>query len=301
MTFFEEHNIHSDSPTVKPSNYAELMDVMKKPHPTLTDAVLDEAYYLEFRKAVKEARSENKVLSDVLPYFDRLARHFNVMDRLCSNWAPLWDKSPLSHVEPDLADGISILDTGAEYTLLRTQLDRFIVPIPSEIFLSNFFLEFKRPMADAEVGARQAQHDGVLGMRGIAHARILNEEEINDEKACTFSATYVAGSLALFAHFLKPAGPSEKDWHYHTCQLDVHASTGNLEKLVDAVTAFRNLRDYAARIRIRLAKDVSVKLRQLESQDRLPPQPVYFLSAKEFAAEERRRNQSSQNKRARGK
>ena len=297
MAMFEAHNFHTESHEVKPSNYTELMDMMKKPHPTHTGMVLDEAYYTDFCRAIK-ASSESKVNSDVLPYFDVLRRYDNLMDRLCSNWAPLWDKSPISPPKPDLADGISIIDAGDEYELLRAQLDRFIVPIHSEPFLCNFFLEFKRPMADAVTGARQAQHDGAVGLRGIAHARILNSEDINDEKAVAFSATYVAGSLALYAHFLKHAGPSEQDWHYHMCRLDVHASSGSLEKLVAAVRAFRNLRDYAAEVRINLAKEVSVKLRQL---DKLPPKPIYFLTAKEAEAEEKRKAQGSKNKKARGK
>ena len=298
MAMFEAHNFHTQSTEFKPSNYAELMDMMKKPHPTHTGIMLDEAYYTEFDRAIQGASSESKVNSDVLPYFDVLRRHDNLMDRVCSNWAPLWDKSPLSAPVPDLADGISIFNAGDDYELLRAQLDRYIVPIHREPFLSNFFLEFKRPMADAETGARQAQHDGAVGLRGIAHTRILNGENINDEKAVAFSATYVAGTLALYAHFLKRAGPSEKDWHYHMCRLDVHASSGSLEKLVAAARAFRNLRDYAAEIRIKLAKEVSVKLRQME---KLPPKPIYFLTLKEAEAEERRKAQGSKNKKARGK
>ena len=289
VTLLEEHNIHTFDHDDEPSNLQELMTMLESPRPTLTKATFSKQDFTRLCKAIKDAQSENKVLSDVIPYFTGETDYDNIMNQQCTNWAPLWDGSPLTLAQPDHADGIPIIGTGATYMLLRNQLDKFIVPILGQPFLPNFFLEYKRPKANREVAARQALLNATLGARGMAHVRTLNREDNTDQKACTFSATFASGTLALYAHFLKQPNKPGEEWHYHMCPLRSFSISDVVETYLGAATAFRNLREHAAKVRTELASAAALKLQEMKRTDRLPPKPKYPLTAEELAVAEQRK------------
>ena len=103
----------------------------------------------------------------------------------------------------------------------------------------------------------QAYYDGANGARAMHYLQNYGKEEpLYDGNAYTFSAIYHPGSstLELYTHHLtKPAFPGGKP-KYHMSKVAGHYLFNNRQDLVDALTAFRNLRDPAQEFRTNFIK-----------------------------------------------
>ena len=191
------------------------------------------------------------------------------MNKLCSNWAPLVTDVEIITPQPDFYDGLRF---DSENILIYQELGELIVRAQDVPILPNFFAEAKAPKGIPDIATRQALYDGAFGARGIHHIRSITTDNELDGKACTFSATYASGMLQLFAHFItQPKGPHTA-LHYHMSNLGAWCLCGSIREFRAGVTAFRNLRDHAYRIRTELAEAAERRLRAVKQPEQ--PQPV---------------------------
>ncbi|KAL8824664.1 MAG: hypothetical protein Q9191_004902 [Dirinaria sp. TL-2023a] len=118
---------------------------------------------------------------------------------------------------------------------------------------------------------RQALYDGAFEARGIYHTRANGAGNELDGKAYTFSATYASGGVKLYAHFVtQPDGPNTA-LHYHMCPIGGGMVDNSAKDFRAGVTAFRNLRDLAYRMRTKFADAAEFRLRaQNESEQSNP-------------------------------
>lgn len=252
-----------------PSNYQDLMQLITRPRSSLSPSVYTEQKYIAFHKAVNGVRTEADVFENVLLKIAGGTVYPGHRGQNCLNWAPLFEDVELTGPQPDKYEGLEITE---EDRMLREHLDKFIVPAHDGEFLPNFFVEGKNPDGSARIVLNQAIYHGTLGCRGIHETRVLAEEDATDEKACTFSATYSARQLTLYAHFVRKYDDDSDARHYQMWQIGSWVINGSSEQARVAMTAFRNVRDEACKIRTALAKAASLVLEDARRRgDELEP------------------------------
>ena len=265
VDILRKRNIYPPNRTLRPSNYEELIALLDQSRSSLHPSNFTEQHFEGFLDAVENARNETTVMADVFTRIKGNTSYPFIMNKLCSNWAPLVTDEALVTPQPDFYDGLRL---NSENILINEQFDKLIVPAHDEVpFLPNFFAEVKAPKGIADIATRQALYDGALGARGIYHIRSVTNDNELDGKACTFSATYASGMLQLFAHFVsQPHGPNTA-LNYHMTNLGAWSLIG--KEFRAGVVAFRNLRHHAYKIRTELAEAAECRLRALKQ----PEQP----------------------------
>lgn len=114
---------------------------------------------------------------------------------------------------------------------------------------------------------RQACYDGGYGARAThALQNYGNKEPTYDGNAYTFSSTYHAGTLKLYAHHVTPPTAPGGRHEYHMTQVDGWQMTGNIETFRRGATAFRNARDVAQRHRNRFIEAANARARQTDTK-----------------------------------
>ncbi|KAM7218476.1 hypothetical protein V8F06_006080 [Rhypophila decipiens] len=150
---------------------------------------------------------------------------------------------------PDFFDGALSGDVDKS---VREDLSQMIIPTehPNVPVAPNFFLGAKPPAGRVDVARRQACYNGAYGARAMHALQNYNvEESVYNGKAYTYSSTYYAGQLKLYAHHISaPTDPKGRP-EYHMTQVKAYALTGRRETCVQGIGAFRNARDLAQRHR----------------------------------------------------
>jgi hypothetical protein len=88
------------------------------------------------------------------------------------------------------------------------------------------------------------------------------EEPAYDGNAYTYSSTYHAGTLKLYAHHATPPTAPDERPEYHMTQLGGYMMTHSRERFVEGASAFRNARDLAQRHRDQLIQEANATARQ---------------------------------------
>lgn len=152
-------------------------------------------------------------------------------------------------------------------------LNKLIIPTKhaSAPVAPNFFLETKAPSGGADVGLRQALHNGAIGARAIHTLQNYGAEEPPfDGNAYSYSSTYHDGTLKLYAHHVtSPTVPGGRP-EYHMTQVRGFAMTSDRETFVQGATAFRNARDLAQMYRDNFIQAANAKARQSDVE--APPE-----------------------------
>lgn len=261
-----DRGITQPDPDHEPVNKNEWLVGLAQERSSNSVETISDDYFREFQRVVKQAHVETKVMKFIYPYLRGDARvdnaHIGQQNRVCANWEKLTDEK-LVIPQPDLFDGINELS----YPQLRSELPKSIVPADNNSpSLPNLFAEFKSPKGTSGCAERQACYDGALGARGIHRARNYGMEpgeEMYDNKAYTISFTYVGGTLAAFLHFISKRRDPADDLQYKMHLLDGWHLRGNMDQLKKGITAFRNARDMARRIREEVARIASAKVKQI--------------------------------------
>ncbi|KAL8794628.1 MAG: hypothetical protein Q9195_002824 [Heterodermia aff. obscurata] len=240
-------------------NSADILVVLKQKRPGPADPNI-------LSSQVEDARTESDVQNNAFQIICGEANYPTTMNKLCTTWAQLFPDIRLKRAKPDLFDG---LQPGSEYRLLRQQLNSCVTPANDAPLMPNFFMEIKGMQGTESVATRQALHDGTLGAQGVYQTQKVAAKDPLDGNAHVFSAI-LGTSLILFAHFVSPPTEEDGKLHYHMCRLDEFALRKSADEFHAGVTAFRNLRDYAAQVRTELALDTESKLKDLEKAGMLP-------------------------------
>lgn len=123
----------------------------------------------------------------------------------------------------------------------NTELGKYIVPTTtgSRPCAPTFFAEVKGPGSSSLVMVNQACFDGAVGARGIHKLQTYGQRiPTYDHRAYTITATYLAGTLKMYAHHVdQPNGPGI-DVEYYMRQLNSWALSG--DRLRKGTMAFRN-------------------------------------------------------------
>ncbi|KAM5470780.1 hypothetical protein MauCBS54593_003824 [Microsporum audouinii] len=230
----------------KPKNFDNLHDILSRSRRAVspTDLSADDFQKFKFRDTI--AVNESGVIGLLIPTMDgsNKNRGSTAMDHLCSNLASMTDDT-LVIAKPDLLYGARPEQLNR---LIRDDLDDMIVPSTYKHFpmLPNFFLEVKGPDGSPAVAARQACHDGAIGARGIhALQSYKNDSPVYDKNAYTITATYQCGHLRLYTTHIEPPADANGRPEYVMTSLCSYSMVNSLETFRQAVTTYRNLRDWA--------------------------------------------------------
>lgn len=261
MEILMDNNIQPPARTPRPTNFDELIGLLEQPHASLLLPAVANHEYDEFVGAAEDANSELLVIAEVLPIIRGERKYPRALNIYCSSWNPLVANSMVVTPQPDYLEGINIKP---ENRLIREHLREFAVPAADAPILPNLFIEAKAPTGNAKVALRQAVYDGAFGARAMEVIRTVAGNNTFDGKAYTFSATYAAGTLRLYAHFMGEPESVDSSPRYHLTQLGSWALDNSVKTFREGATAFRNLRDKAHQIRNEFADAVTSKLQALD-------------------------------------
>ena len=254
--------------TPQPTNFADLVAIMKQKRSESTDIDGLTSQWQAFMSKIQDAGTEADVQTDAFPTIRGEVGYPHRMNKLCTTWAQLFPDVRLKLAKPDFFDG---LQQGPEYRLLRQQLNSYVTPANDAPLMPNLFTEIKGTYGTESIATRQALHDGTLGVQGVYQAQKAAAKDPFDGNARVFSGIFVGFSLILFAHFVSQPTDEDGKLQYHMCNLDEYSLRKSADEFHAGITAFQNLRDHAAKVRIELARETESKLRILEKAGTLPP------------------------------
>ena len=203
-------------------------------------------HFRRFKRANANAQGESMTMRKVLSIIAGTDDHFATEgDREFNHIKPF--NEGLTAAKPDLYDGERALKIDKS---VRTQLDDLIIPCTETSYpvAPNFFMEGKSASGRADVAKLQACHDGAIGARVMHSLQNYGvKEAVYDGNAYSFTSTYHNGTGTLQLYTTHPTAPKAPGGpaEYHMTQIDSYAMTGNLKKLREGATAYRNVRDLA--------------------------------------------------------
>ncbi|KAJ2979093.1 hypothetical protein NUW58_g7294 [Xylaria curta] len=240
---FEEREIST------PENLDDIYQLMTKRRQSLDPKVFTEEDFRSVKARFRDV-SEGCVTHTVIPHIQACEAHSKIPSRyndLFNNLQPIGDKEVVGP-KPDIWDGIRAT---AVHATVENALGKFITPKTSSqhaLVVPNFFIEAKSPDSAPIVAERQALNDGAYGARAMHSLQnFMSVEPSFDNKAYTFSATYINGILSFYAHHVtcpradSPGGLPE----YWMTRLDAYSMNTHRRAFVSGATAFRNLRELA--------------------------------------------------------
>lgn len=246
-----KHGVHpEDSNITKPQNWEEILGMMEQPRPVLIPSESDDAQFQAFRQVANEAESKRDVMKMILPLIagqSEIQIHTSGGHSF-QNLEDLTDGT-IVKLKPDLYDGADSDKIDAE---ILKQLTSFLQPLEDKKtpVVPSFFAQMKSPKLESFVGEQQARYAGALGARAIHKLRsfaVTDPEIIFDNNAYTITATYQTRVLSLYVHRpIKPPVPSGSV-EYRMSIVGEFAMFHNPDSFRQAVTAFRNAREWAAK------------------------------------------------------
>lgn len=253
LTVLAIANIHHPECDHIPANFEMLQECLKESKNSISPIHMSDDEFRSFRKKMRTASNESKVMTDILPTFMGDTDFPRDQNRLCENWTPINSDLGLVIPKPDFFDGEA---HESEYFQIRKDLNKVIIPSKDNAcpYLPNFFGEFKGGPGGIGrmVAERQACYDGAFGARGMHRLQNYtknDDDETYDQVARTFTFVYFTGVLTLYAHHLsQPDGPKTSS-HYHMNELDSWLLSKSQQQCAEGITAWRNLRVLAHELR----------------------------------------------------
>ncbi|KAK7927824.1 hypothetical protein PG985_004822 [Apiospora marii] len=281
--YLPQYGARDNRRPAKPDNLHDLLPRLSTSRPSLSPSRFDESAFEDFQQK-NETRSEGTVMRNVVPMIAGNPDIPNEGHLPFTNLASMTDETTVKLV-PDFFDGARAGDVHAH---VRRDLDQEIIPtrhmdVP---VAPNFYLEAKGPKGGADVARRQACYDGAHGARAMHSLQNYGQAEVDyDNNAYTFSSTYCAGTLSLYAHHVAAPAVANELPEYHMTQLDSFAMTGKPKTYIEGVTAFRNSRDLAQEYRDRFIQEANSRAREegipyAEPEDASSPEE--FVDCEEY-------------------
>ncbi|KAL9609758.1 MAG: hypothetical protein Q9167_005502 [Letrouitia subvulpina] len=240
----------------EPSNIDEIQSALEARRRSVSPSQFPAKAFEDFKRAVHKSKSEDKVMSDVIPDIVGTSTIPNNRNILFTNLAPLTDGTIVA-AKPDLYDGILPADLKSQ---VRNALGLYITPSKNTSLpcLPNLFLEAKAD-ANANVGKRQVCYDGAIGARGTLILRSAIEPDTAiDGNAYTLSSVYHNStcSLKIYAHH--PFKSSDPKWPVgYRMTLVGSWALDFRNSFRPGIQAYRNARDWAKKQRTDLALAVA--------------------------------------------
>ncbi|KAH7175892.1 hypothetical protein EDB81DRAFT_751335 [Dactylonectria macrodidyma] len=162
------------------------------------------------------------------------------------------------------------------FASLSPLIDRTLATyIPDMYYAPNFFLEIMGPSGTSAVVENQARYGGAIGARAMhALQNFGNDNQVFDEGAYTFSATYCAGTLKLYAHHVTAPTTPDGRLEYHMTKICGFEMTDSRATFVEGATAFRNLRDMARKYRDSFVQAANARIAPENSDPNTFPRPA---------------------------
>lgn len=167
--------------------------------------------------------------------------------------------------QPDFYDGYQPdnLDDG----LVSATLKDFIAPRNEGLLAPNFFLEVKGPQGNPWQALLQACHCAAIGTRGMLHLQSFRlPVQIYDGNVYTISCVFQAQPPLLQIYAAYPILGEDGATHYHMTGLGSWPFF-DANNCLEAITAFRNAREYA--------KEQRDALMSAAIQRVIKPEPCY--------------------------
>ncbi|KAL7803964.1 hypothetical protein V8C43DRAFT_311812 [Trichoderma afarasin] len=154
-------------------------------------------------------------------------------------------------LQPDYFDGVAfaVINKQARYDLGGLIIPSKHMGAP---IAPNFFLEVRRPSGNAVTTKTEACYYGACGARAMHAIQNYDHDETlkYDEKAYSFSSTYINGLLKIYAHFIvEPDEDTGGLPAYHMFELKAFNMTSTYDDFIAGCAAFRNARELAADLR----------------------------------------------------
>ncbi|MCJ1464236.1 hypothetical protein MMC07_002849 [Pseudocyphellaria aurata] len=227
----------------EPRNLSEITRTVARRRPSVTFQFSPEQFKA-LQTKYRKCWTGEVVMPGLLATVAGKSDNHSASNLLFENLTPLTN-GVLVDPKPDLYDGVHPRQIENR---LREELKSYITPStnPRAPVLPNFFVEIKGSSSDMLANQRQAWYGGVLGARGIQKLRSFEAGDVEplDDKAYTITSTIHAGLLQLFAVHAIPSTHAEKP-EYHMTIIGTWFLLTSLDGFLDAVSAFRNARDWA--------------------------------------------------------
>ena len=236
---------YPNGPTpAKPDNWQEIHHRLTQPRPSLTPSNFSEEEHTKFVQADYHAATESQVLYSVIPTIEGKMKNDRYVtgNVLFTNLDPLTDDG-LARAKPDIYYGARPEQVDRR---VRDELSGHIIPSQrDDLPISpNFFLEAKHPDESLAVANRQANHNIVLGQRGMDSLLAYGQDQPALNQANAITSTYHGGRLKIYTVHSTPTGPGGRP-EYHMNQLRSFAMTDTPNSFREGAAACRNARDWA--------------------------------------------------------
>lgn len=259
----EWHAYPTDRQTPEPGNMEEARLEFMAARASLSPSRFPESAFRDFKKK-NNTNSEGTVMRNVIPIITGTASIPNEGNLPFTNFESLTDGLTVTPV-PDFFDGAPL---GNVDKSVREDLSQKIVPTKhADVPVApNFFLEAKAPEGGAGVARRQACYDGAYGARAMHALQSYGEETpVYDGNAYTYSSTYHAGILRLYAHHVTAPTTPEGRPEYHMNKLRGFDLLDDRDTCADGIKHFRNARDLAQRHRDKFIQKANTRARQSDA------------------------------------
>lgn len=247
----------------KPNNREDVYTHLAQERPSLSPSRFTEGDFDDFQQRDEEVVFENDVMATIVPVICGNADIPSKQNVFFAELAPVTSSyDDVVRAKPDFFDGARLGDVDERVRDPEGDMYPLIIPTKHATVpvAPNFFLEAKAPQGTPGVLKRQACYDGAYGARAMHALQNYGEEEPGfDGNAYSYSSTYQAGTLKLYAHHVTPPTAPAGRPEYHMTQVSAFALTSNRDAFVQGATAFRNARDLAQRHRDRFIQAANAR------------------------------------------
>ena len=211
------------------------------------------------------AATESQVLYSVIPTIEGKIKDDRCVARnvLFTNLDPLTEDG-LARAKPDIYYGARPEQVDRR---VRDELSGHIIPSQRDDLpvAPNFFLEAKHPNESLAVANRQANHNIVLGQRGMDSLLAYGQHQPALNQADAITSTYHGGTLKIYTAHSTPTGPSGRP-EYHMNQLRSFAMTDTPDSFREGAAACRNARDWAEEQRNKAIMQANERVGKLKGE-----------------------------------
>ncbi|KAI1283600.1 hypothetical protein F5Y07DRAFT_350095 [Xylaria sp. FL0933] len=247
-----DHSIFLHDRRSSALNIQDICGRLHRSRSSLSLSRFSEKDFEAFKRTNDTIANEDDVMIDILPVIYGSSKILSKRNLLFTELKPITNEST-TKPKPDAFDGAHPTAIDKQ---IRSKRDIYPLIIPTKYMhvpvAPNFFVEVKSQSGDPAVLKRQACYDGAYGARAMHCLQNYGKDElVYDGNAYTFSAIYHPGlsMLALYAHHVTAPTISGGKPEYHMTQVAGYYLMNNRKGLIEALTAFRNLRDIAQEFR----------------------------------------------------
>ncbi|KAI6781896.1 uncharacterized protein J7T54_005106 [Emericellopsis cladophorae] len=263
-----DYGVYMASEDPEPANLEAIRDELRRGRSSLSPGQFTNDAFKTFKNTQRAAKDEATIMNTTIGLIcGNDVNVSNARDILFTHLEPL-TTGDIVKPKPDFFDGAHQHEL-SEALRADTSLAKKIVPTKHAHIpvVPNLFLEVKGPGGSFIVAERQACYDGAHGARAMhALQNHGSKDQTYDGNAYAFSATYIGGTLTLYAHHVAaPVSATSAHPQYYMTEIDAYAISGNRGRFVEGAAAFRNLRLLAKRYRETFIRNANANAQSLAS------------------------------------